>query len=366
MRQRASSLQSIPILSAVTIAVIAAALALIVAGSSSPMPQKQPKVPPAPVGQGIVRSEVNLVPIYFTVRDDKRALITNLPREQFRVFEDGKEQPIDAFGHESDVPLSLGVVLDTSTRLATLLGAEADAANMFLNEVVRPNDLAFILSFDVRVNFVQEPSQELAALSKSVFSIMKDAKLGPPSNWNDIGPTATGVNPPRMPSPEKMIREAHMFDAVGVGVNRYLSHEVGRKAIVILALADDARSETTMEQALRELQETNVIAYALEFEHAAGDDCDVMHIFQSEGPHNASRLAEETGGRVIKVKGREKLRAAFAEIADELHSQYYLGYYMPNPARDSRFHKIEIRTKDRAYRVQARRGYYAAPLPAEQ
>jgi VWFA-related protein len=362
MRKRAAPSLSIPLL-----AITAAALTLGFGGSSATSPQKTPKKEPASQvqGQGIVRSEVNLVPVYFTVRDDKRALITNLPREQFRVFEDAKEQPIDAFGHESDVPLSLGIVLDTSTRLATLRGAEADAANMFLNQVVRPNDLAFILSFDVRVNIIQEPSQQLDALSKSVFSIMKDATLAPPGNWGDIGPTATGVNPPRMPS-TKMIREAHMFDAVGVGTNRYLAREVGRKAIVILALADDAHSETTMEQALRSLQDSNVIAYVLEFQHAGDDNCDVLHIFQTDGSHNAGRLAEETGGRVIKVKGREKLRAAFAEIAEELHSQYYLGYYMPNPARNSQFHKIELKTKDHSYRIQARRGYYATPPPAAQ
>jgi VWFA-related protein len=367
MRKRAISPFSISVLAAVS----AAALAMAATGASFPAPQKNPKqqpaqLPPAAQQGPTVRSEVNLVPVYFTVRDDKRALITNLTREQFRVFEDSREQPIDAFGHESDVPLSLGVVLDTSTRLATLLGAEADAANMFLSQVVRPNDLAFILSFDVRVNIIQEPSQQLDALSKSVFSIMKGAQLGPHPGLLDPAPTATGLPPSPMPNPSRILREAHMFDAVGVGAHRYLAHEVGRKAIVILALADDAHSETTMEQALRALQETNVIAYVLEFEHDVGDDCDVLHIFTKEGPHNAGRLAEETGGRVIKVKGRDKLRAAFAEIAEELHSQYYLGYYMPNPARDSRFHKIEVKARDRRYRIQARRGYYATPPAAEQ
>jgi VWFA-related protein len=339
-----------------------------VAGASSPSPRKKPKqAAQAPAQQGpTVRSEVNLVPVYFTVRDDKRALIANLPREQFRVFEDSREQPIDAFGHESDVPLSLGVVLDTSTRLSTLLSAEADAANMFLAQVVRPTDLAFVLSFDARVNILQEPSQQLDALERSVFSIMKGARFGESGNLGDIGPTATGVPQPAIPSRAMPNREAHMFDAVGVGAHRYLAHEVGRKAIVILALADDAHSETTMEQALRALQETNVIAYVLEFSHAGNDDCDVLHIFNTESPHNAGRLAEETGGRVIKVKGRDKLRAAFAEIAEELHSQYYLGYYMPNPARDSRFHRIEVKARDRRYRIQARRGYYATPPVAEQ
>jgi VWFA-related protein len=334
-------------------ALAAAALVFAAPAQRSSTQQSSPQQSPT------VRSEVNLIPVYFTVRDDKRALIANLPREQFHVFEDSREQPIADFGHENDVPLTLGVVLDTSTRMESLLGAEADAANMFLRLVVRPNDLAFVLSFDARVNILQEPSQQLDALSKSVFSILNGAQIPDPNGGS------AGIQPPTLPTTAKLLREAHMFDAVGVGAHRYLAHEVGRKAIVILALADDAKSETTMEQALRALQETNTIAYVLEFEHAAGDNCDVRHIFQTEGPHNAGRLAEETGGRVIKVKGRAKLREAFAEIAEELHSMYYLGYYMPNPARDSRFHKIEVKANDRALRVQARRGYYATP-PAEE
>jgi VWFA-related protein len=361
MRKRAITAVSIPALAAI----FAAALALVVAGASIPAPSQ--KQQPAQQQQTpTVRTEVNLVPVYFTVRDDKRALITNLPREQFRVFEDGKEQPIDAFAHESDVPLNLGILLDTSTKMATLRGAEADAANMFLSQVVRPNDLAFVLSFDARVNILTEPSQEMDALARGVFSIMKDADLGPMGSVRDPAPSPTGINPPPLPSPAKLFREAHMFDAVGVSAYRYLAHEVGRKAIVVLALADDRRSETTMEQALRALQETDVIAYVLEFSHDEGDNCDISHVFTTVGPHNAGRLAEETGGRVIKVKGRAKLKAAFAEIAEELHSQYYLGYYMPNPVRDSRFHKIEVKTRDRAYHVQARRGYYADPIAEDQ
>ena len=344
MRSPAKPLIAFSVIAAAT------ATALVIA---APPQQSSPQQAPA------VRSEVNLVPVYFTVRDDKHAIIANLPRENFHVFEDSREQPIAAFGHENDVPLTLGVVLDTSTRMESLLGAEADAANMFLRLVVRPNDLAFVLSFDARVNILQEPSQQLDALSKSVFSILNGAQV------NDPNGGSAGIQPPQLPTTAKLLREAHMFDAVGVGAHRYLAHEVGRKAIVILALADDAKSETTMEQALRALQETNTIAYVLEFEHAAGDNCDVRHIFQTEGPHTAGRLAEETGGRVIKVKGRTKLREAFTEIAEELHSMYYLGYYMPNPARDSRFHKIEVKANDRALRVQARRGYYATP-PAEQ
>jgi len=303
-----------------------------------------------------IRREVNLVPVYFTVRDAKRALVTNLTKDEFHVYEDGKEQAIDTFAHESDVPLNVGVLLDTSTRMEVLLAAEADAANLFLTKVVRPTDLAFVLSFDARVNVLQEPTQELKALERGVFSITRGALAG--EEPIDRMPSTVG-NP--APSNARNLREAHIFDAVGVGTNRYLAPEIGRKAMVILALADDAKSETKLEDALRSLQETNTIAYVLEFEHSAHDDCDVLHIFHP-GSGSVTRLAEETGGRVIKVKGRDKLRAAFEEIAEELHSQYFLGYYMPNVVRDSKFRRIDVRTRNHALKVQARKGYYADPV----
>ena len=310
-----------------------------------------------------IRREVNLVPVYFTVRDAKRALVTNLKQDEFRVYEDGKEQTIDTFAHESDVPLNVGVLLDTSTRMEVLLAAEADAANLFLTKVVRPTDLAFVLSFDARVNVLVEPTQELKALERGVFSITRGAIAG--NAPIDRVPNGTGLPGNPMPSGARNLREAHIFDAVGVGAHRYLAPEIGRKAMVILALADDAKSETKIEDALRSLQETNTIAYVLEFEHASHDDCDVLHIFR-EGSGSVTRLAEETGGRVIRVKGRDKLRAAFEEIAEELHSQYFLGYYMPNVVRDSKFRRIEVKTRDRGMRVQARKGYYAEPVGEEK
>jgi VWFA-related protein len=150
---------------------------------------------------------------------------------------------------------------------------------------------------------------------------------------------------------------------VNESVERFLSHEVGRKALVIAALADDARSESTLRDALKTLKENDVIAYVLEVQHAprrGRDDCDILHIFRNEDEYRISRLAVETGGRVIRVEGFDKMQAAFEQIAEELHHQYSLGYVPTNQNWDGAFRKISINA-GKGFKISARDGYYAKP-----
>ena len=123
-----------------------------------------------------IRRNVNLVSVYFTVRDANRRLVTGLGQEGFRVFEDGREQHIQFFAHHSDVPLNLGVLLDTSTSLPRILGLEADAANQFLRHVVRPKDLAFVVSYDARINVLQVPTAQVDLLEEKVQSIRRNGR----------------------------------------------------------------------------------------------------------------------------------------------------------------------------------------------
>ena len=158
------------------------------------------------------------------------------------------------------------------------------------------------------------------------------------------------------------LRVARLYDAVQYSVDRFLSLEPGRKAIVIAALADDARSDSTLRDALKTLKENDVIAYVLEVQHAPRrnerDDCDIRHIFRNEDEYRIGRLAVETGGRVIRVEGFEKMQAAFEQIADELHHQYSLGYRPANQNWDGAFRKVSIQAA-KGYKIAARDGYYA-------
>ncbi len=300
-------------------------------------------------GQTTIRSDVNLVSVYFTVRDKKKALVSDLPQDRFRVSEDGKEQPIKFFAHHSDVVLNVGMMLDTGTNMRWILNAEADAANLFMKHVVRPQDLGFVLSYASRVETVQLPTADIDSLKESVDAIRDQAtalgasnapRAAAPPPWSVPGSRSGSPGTGPMGTPYNEKREAHLYDALRVGTNRYLKHEIGRKAVVVVALSGDSQSESTLEEALDVLLANDVIAYVLQIydpprEREDIDHCDVRHIYEKDdhGEQVLKKLAEATGGRMLEVYGANQMSAALDQIADELHQQYSLGYYPVNQNR---------------------------------
>jgi VWFA-related protein len=315
------------------------------------------------------RSQVDLVSVYFTVRDDKKRLVTDLAQDSFAVSEDGQPQAIKFFAHHSDVVLNVGVLLDTGTRMPWILGEEAQASTMFLRHVVRRTDLGFLVSYSSRVEIVQLPTSDIGLLKQAAATIgSPQAPMGSPDEGSDSesripmpgGGSTVGINGRRI----NQNREAHLYDAIRVSTHRYLAGEVGRKAVVVVALSGDAHSESTMAEALETLLENDVIAYVLQiYDGSKHDNCDVLHIYDkdSSGESLLKKLAEATGGRMLEVRGMEKLEAALDEISDELHHQYSLGYYPENKNWDGKFRKIQISAGDKTYKVYARKGYYAKP-----
>ena len=309
--------------------------------------------------EDIIRRRVDLVSIYFTVRDDKKRLVSDLQQQQFSVAEDGRPQQIKFFAHHSDVVLNVGVLLDTGTNMASILGEEAQASALFVRHVVRPTDLGHILSYASRVEMVQLPTSDAARLEEMAGTIriggaaigLPDQGPPPKSVWFPGGGTV-GING----KPVRMNREAHLYDAIRVSTLRYLSGEVGRKAIVIVALSGDSQSESSMEDALEAMLENDVIAYVLQIYDAGRDKCDVLHIFDKD---SLKKLAEATGGRMLEVRGIDKLESALDEISEELHHQYSLGYYPENKNWDGKFRKIQISAAEKGAKVYARKGYYA-------
>src|SRR5271165_718497 len=324
-------------------------------------------------GQGsALHSQVDLVSVYFTVRDDKKRLVSDLAQNSFSVSEDGQSQAIRFFAHHSDVVLNVGVLLDTGTKMSWILGEEAQASALFLKHVVRPTDLGFIVSYSSRVEIVQLPTSDIALLKEAAATIgsaqasngFPDEGSGPEPRLSiPGGGTTVGINGRRI----DQNREAHLYDAIRVSTHRYLAGEVGRKAVVIVALSGDSRSESTMKEALETLLENDVIAYVLQiYDASKRDNCDVLHIYQkdSEGESLLKKLAEATGGRMLEVRGIDKLEDALDEISDELHHQYSLGYYPENKNWDGKFRKIQISAKEKPFKVYTRKGYYANPPAA--
>jgi len=314
------------------------------------------------------KSLVDLVSVYFTVRDNQKRLVTDLDQGSLNVSEDGQPQAIKFFAHHSDVVLNVGVLLDTGTNMAWLLGEEAEASKMFLRHVVRPTDLGFLVSYASRVEMVQLPTSDIRLLREAADSIGNGAAaIGLPDQDTSLEPTISlpgggtvGINGRRI----DQNRAAHLYDAIRVSTHRYLAGEVGRKAVVVVALSGDAHSESTLQDALEALLQNDVIAYVLQiYDAPKHDNCDVRHIYgkDSDGEPLLKKLAEATGGRMLEVKGMDKLEAALDEISDELHHQYSLGYYPQNRNWDGKFRKIQISAAEKGFKVYARKGYYANP-----
>jgi VWFA-related protein len=310
--------------------------------------------------EGAFHSQVDLVSVYFTVRDDKKRLASDLAQDKFSVSEDGQPQVIKLFAHHSDVVLNVGVLLDTGTNMSWILGEEAQAAKLFMKHVVRPTDLGFILSYASRVETVQLPTSDVALLEEKADTVGSGgAAIGLPEQEQAPEPGISipggggtvGING----RPINQNREARLYDAIRVSSLQYLAGEVG---------SGDSRSESSMQEALEALLENDVIAYVLQiYDASKRDNCDVLHIYQEDG-HGESllkKLAEATGGRMLEVRGMGKLEAALDEISDELHHQYSLGYYPENKNWDGKFRKIQISAGEKDYKVYARKGYYANP-----
>ena len=319
-----------------------------------------------------VRSEVDLVSVYFTVRNDKKQLVTELPEASFRVAEDGQPQAIKFFAHHTDVVLNVGVLLDTGTRMDWILDEEGQAASLFLRHVLRPADLGFVVSYAASVNALQLPTSDVKLLQASVRNI--------PSGGGEVGPAPEGSGP--VPDigvgaggtvgingkPVQIGRQARLYDALRFSAEQFLQGEVGRKAVVVVALSGDAKSQTKMEEALETLLQSDVIAYVLQIydaprRHDGHDNCDVIHTYARDehGEYVLKKLAEATGGRMLEVKGMDRIEEALDEISEELHHQYSLGYYPENKKWDGKFRKIQIAASGDGYKVYARKGYYATP-----
>ena len=318
----------------------------------------------AQIEEPALKSDVNLVSVYFSVRDSHNRLLDDLDQQQFQVREDGRPQTIKFFSHHSDVPLNVGVLLDTGTSTPSTLAFEADATGMFVERVVRPTDLAFLVSYANRIETLQVPTSDVALLRDQAQTIRSTAPIEvslPTGRIPFPGPRMPipGGPIPGVPIPQRnRDRQARLYDATRSSVFRFLKRETGRKALLIVALSDDQHSESTLEDALIALQQSDVIAYVVQVTDGPHDNCDVFHIF-SEG--KLRKLAEETGGRLIEARGMNKIADAFDQISEELHHQYSLAYYPDNTNWDGRFRKIQIEARSHHDRVTARKGYYAIP-----
>jgi VWFA-related protein len=306
----------------------------------------QKPVPP-PEQAPVIKVEVDVVNVLCSVRDKNGRLITDLSKEDFELYEDGQRQEIRYFSRETDLPLTLGLLVDVSRSQERLIEQEKRAAAQFLSQVLRKKDLAFLISFGPDVQLEQDltNSQRLLRAALEGLRVRSD-----PSGLYP-GPVPTATKP----------RGTVLFDAVYLAAEEKLRAEVGRKAMVVISDGVDMGSRVKLADAIRAAHRADAIIYSIYF----FDPGAYRGFWGGVSDRDLKTMSEETGGRLFRVGRNRPLESIFEEIQQELRSQYSLGYTPTNTVRDGKFRRIEIRTRRKDLRVQARKGYYAEP-PASQ
>jgi VWFA-related protein len=284
------------------------------------------------------RKNVNVVNVFLSVKDKHGALIPNLNKDQFEVLENGKTQPIKYFSAESNQPLTLGLMIDSSGSMQRMLPTEKVIAADFLRQVITEKDLAFVISFDISVDLLQDLTSDTRLLRAG----LEKARINVGGGSGGIPGLGQG------PIPISHPKGTLLFDAAYLASDEVLSKQVGRKALVFLTDGVDEGSRLKLRDAIEAAQRADAICYVLLLSDPQ----------YGSNPHDMHDLSEQTGGRMIVINNPNKISDAFAQISSELRSQYYIGYTPDNDKRDGSFRKIEVKSKD-GYKIQARKGYYA-------
>ncbi len=273
----------------------------------------------------ILSVNVDLVNVIFTVADKSGKLITRLPKEDFKVFEDDKSQTMSNFSNETNLPLSVALVFDTSTSILGRLKFEQDAAaEFFYTTLRRGTDKALVITFDKTIALAQDFTDDKDLLSKA------------------IGKVRAGGN-------------TALFDATYMAMTKKLIGQPGRHVVIVISDGDDNASERSIDETIEMAQKTDTVIYAV-----GTSSPELFGSTRERGNKTLKRLADETGGRLFLPTKVEDLTKSFLEISEELRSQYTLGYRSSNTNRDGSYRKIRISVSNKQYKVRARDGYYAS------
>lgn len=342
-------------------------------------PQEEHTKPVLQVEQTKIAVEVKAVSVLATVRDKKGKIVANLTKEDFDLQEDGKPQTINYFVKESDLPLRMGLLVDTSLSQRRVLDQERSASYSFLDHLLRAEkDLAFVIHFDREVELLQEftPSRpKLQAALQSLQTPQFEGDRGSGSNGG--GGNGGGGNGGGRGS------RSHgggtlLYDAIYLAADELMSKQQGRKALIILSDGVDHGSKESLTTAIETAQRADTLVYSILFKDdeeggRPGGGGFGMGGRGGGGRHGGGRypqedrpdgkkilqqISKETGGRFFEASKKETVDKIYAEIEEELRSQYSLGY-----TRDKNtgagYHKIVLTTKQKELVVQARDGYYS-------
>jgi len=336
--------------------------------------------------------EVKVVTVLATVRDKHGQIVSNLGKDDFTLEEDGHAQPITYFTRDTDLALTLGLLVDTSESQRRVLGQERAASQSFLDDLLRDRDQAFVIHFDREVELLQDVTSSQEKIAKALQLLEAPRPQFSQTNANGGGGNGGGGNGGGGNGGYGGGRQGRggpgqgqrfggagtlLYDAVFLGSDEVMKKQKGRKALIILSDGVDHGSKETLEEAIMTAQRADTVVYSILFADEQqnqspfsfggpgfgrrGGGGGGRRFPQEERPDGKKileRISKETGGRLFEVSKKQPIGDIYRSIAEELRNQYSIGY---TPAADVTpgYHKIHLATKQKDLTVQSRDGYYA-------
>ncbi len=341
-------------------------------------PPQQAQQPPQPK----ISVEVNVVTVLATVRDKHGQMVSNLGQDDFTLEEDGRPQTISYFTRETDLPLTLGLLVDTSESQRRVLDQERSASHSFLDDMLREDkDNAFVIHFDREVELLQDLTSSREKLEHALdllnvpqFSQSGNGGGAGGGRGGGGGVGGGGGSRPRFGGGGGTL----LYDAVYLASDEVIKKQQGRKALIVLTDGVDHGSKETLETAIMTAQRADTVVYSILFADERpnqvpfgfggpgfgqrGGGGGRRRFPQEEHPDGKKvleRMSKETGGRLFEVSKKQSVGDIYRSIAEELRNQYSLGYTPDKIDAGAGYRKIHLATKQKDLAVQARDGYYA-------
>jgi len=331
-----------------------------------------------------VSSKVRVVNVLATVRDKHGKLLPDLAVSDFALEEDGKPVTIQYFSRETDLPLTLGLLVDTSMSQRETLPQEKSASKTFFDQILREKDQAFLIHFDREVELLRDLTSSRPKLESALASL----EIASPYRQDDSGQSSPGSpggdDSPRGGRRRSMHRAGTtLYDAIFLATDELMKKQHGRKAIVILSDGVDRGSKESIESAIEAAQRADTMVYSVYFkgEEESGGGRRGGFGFPGGGPMGGgrrggggrypqeqrpdgkkilARISKETGGRMFEVSKKDPIDQIYGSIQEELRNQYNLGF-TPAKGDAAGYHKLVLKAAQKDDTVQTRDGFYLNP-----
>ncbi|HEU4416886.1 MAG TPA: VWA domain-containing protein [Candidatus Angelobacter sp.] len=323
---------------------------------------------------------VKVVNVPATVRDKHGQIISNLGKDDFVLEEDGRPQTVRYFAHDTDLPLTLGLLVDTSMSQRRVLESERHASYVFLDQMLRqPKDTAFVIHFDHEVELLQDLTSARDKLEASLQSLQVSQPDPSSGTGGNGGPNGGGGYPGGRGGQHRHRGAGGgplLYDAGYLASDEIMKKQQGRKALIILSDGVDRGSKLTLDAAIEAAQRADTVVYSILF---ADDEGYGRPSFdrggfgggmgrrggyprpeeqRPDGKKILEQIAKQTGGRLFEVSKKHPIDKIYDAIAEELRNQYNLGYTPDRASQNAGYHKISLKAKQKGLAVQAREGYY--------